>query len=130
MNGLNQYRTYQVETTTPEDRIALLYDGARRFIDQAVLALEAHEYMQVSENVGKAQRIFTELSAGLNYEAGEVAENLARLYDYWNWRLTQGLLHKDTEAFKEVSTTVADLGEAWSQAAKTVRAQRGATSLG
>lgn len=130
MNGLNQYRSYQVQTSAPEDQIALLYDGARRFVDQAAAAVEAQDYPLVSEKVGKAQRIFTELTAMLNFEAGEVADNLARLYEYWNWRLTQGLIHKDVEAFREVSATVADLGAAWAEAAKAVRAQRSGQALG
>lgn len=130
MNGLNQYRSYQVQTTAPEDQIALLYDGARRFIDQAAAAVEAQDYPLVSENVGKAQRIFAELSGMLNFEAGEIAQNLARLYEYWTWRLSQGLLHKDVAAFQEVSATVADLREAWAEAAKAVRAQRSGQALG
>ncbi|MFZ5814022.1 MAG: flagellar export chaperone FliS [Bacillota bacterium] len=130
MNGINQYRSYQVETVSPEDQIVLLYEGARRFIDRAVLAMEAREYRDVSTNIGKAQQIFAELSGALNFEAGEIAENLYRLYDYWSWRLSQGLIKKDPAAFKEVSAAVGDMTEAWAEAARQVRAQRGARGLG
>lgn len=126
MHGLNQYRAYQVDTVTPEDQVVLLYEGAQRFVERAIVALEAQEYMEVSRNVGKAQRIFAELSTALNFEAGEIAENLYRLYDYWSWRLTQGLLKKDVAALQEVSAAVADMSEAWGTAARQVRSQRGA----
>lgn len=125
MNGLSQYRSYQVETVRPEDQIALLYQGAQRFIDRAANALEAGDLAEVSTNVGKAQRIFTELSSNLNFEAGEVAENLFRLYDYWSWRLSQGLIKKELAAFQEVSATVGEMAGAWEEAAKQLRAQRG-----
>lgn len=130
MNGLNQYRSYQVETVSPEDQIVLLYEGARRFIDRAVAALETQDYGEVSTNVGKAQQILAELSGALNFEAGEIAENLYRLYDYWSWRLSQGLIKKDAGALREVSAAVADMTEAWAEAARQVRAQRSVRTIG
>lgn len=124
--GLNQYRRAEVETASPEEAIVLLYDGARRFIDQALKALEEGDYATVSRYTGKAQAIFTELTCALNLEAGPIAGNLAQLYDYWNWRLGQGMMHKDPEAFREISAVVGDLREAWAEAVRQVRAQRGA----
>lgn len=125
MNGINQYKAYQVNTVPPEEQIVLLYEGAQRFIDRAAQALEAKDYAAVSLNVGKAQQIFAELAASLNFHAGEIAHNLNRLYEYWSWRLSEGLIHKDVQAFREVSAAVGDMAAAWAQAAKQVRAQRG-----
>jgi len=130
VNGLKQYKSYQVETVPPEDQVALLYEGAQRFIEKAAMALENGRYDEVSENVGKAQQVFGELSASLNFSAGEIAHNLYRLYDYWSWRLSQGLLKKDVQALREVATTVGDLAGAWAEAARQVRAQRGARANG
>ncbi len=130
VSGLNQYKTYQVQTTAPEDQVALLYEGAQRFIDKAALALQAGKYDEVSAYVGRAQQIFTELRTALNPEAGEIARNLDRLYDYWTWRLSQGLIKKDIEAFREVSGTVGDMAATWKEAARQVRAQRGARASG
>lgn len=125
MNGINQYKTYQVNTVAPEEQIVLLYEGAQRFIDRAAKALEEQDYAAVSLNVGKAQQIFAELAASLNFDAGEIAHNLKRLYDYWSWRLSEGLIHKDVEAFREVSSVVGDMASAWAEAAKQLRVQRG-----
>jgi len=130
VNALNQYRTYQVDTANREDFVALLYDGARRFTDQALAALQSGRPGEVNLYTGKAQRIFAELTASLNYDAGEISANLAKLYDYWSWRLGQGLIHKDSEAFREVSATLLDLHGAWVEAARQVRAARGARSGG
>lgn len=122
--GLNQYRSAETETVGPEEAIVLLYDGARRFVDQALKALETGNYEAVSRFTGKAQTIFTELSCALNLEAGEIATNLSQLYEYWNWRLGQGLMHRDPEPFREVSKVVGEMREAWADAARQVRAQR------
>lgn len=130
MNGINQYKSYRVETVAPEDQIVLLYEGAQRFIDRAAQALEDKDYAAVSLNVGKAQQIFAELTASLNFDAGEIAHNLGRLYDYWSWRLSQGLIQKDPSAFREVSATVGDMAATWAEAARQVRAQRGVRASG
>lgn len=130
MNGLQQYRGYQAETAGPEEQVALLYDGARRFTDKACAALGEGDYEQVSHYTGKAQRILEELSSALNFEAGEIAQNLFQLYEYWNWRLSQGLVKNSTEAYKEVSAALADMHLSWVEAAKQVRSQRGGRSVG
>ncbi len=105
--------------------MALLYDGARRFVDQSLHALEVGNHADVSHYAGKAQRILEELSGALNFEAGEMAENLFLLYEYWTWRLGQGVVKQEAEAFREVSTALMDMHGAWVEAAKQIRAARG-----
>lgn len=130
MEKANQYRNYELDTASPEDSVALLYDGARRFVDRALVALEKSDYEQVNHNVSKAQRILSELAAALNFEAGSMAQDLFRLYEYWIWRLRQGLIHKDPACFREVSGVLADMREAWAEAARQVRTQRGLRAHG
>ncbi len=131
MYGINQYRSYQTEAIGPEDAVAVCYDGARRFVDQALLALEDRDFEKVNLYTSKAQRVLSELAAALDFEAGgEIATNLAKLYDYWIWRLSQGLIKQDPEAFREVSGVLMEMHEAWVEAAKQVRAKRGAVSVG
>lgn len=126
MNPLKQYRQYQEETAGPEEAIALVYDGARRCVDQARAALASDNIEELVNATNKAQRVFTELMASLNMDAGEVSANLFKMYEYWNWRLSQGLITKDPAAYTEVSAALADMREAWADAAKQVRALRGA----
>lgn len=126
----NPYQAYQVETAGPEDLVVQLYDGARRFTDKALLALEERQYEAVSLYTGRAQRILEELSVTLNHDAGDIAQNLWRLYDYWMWRLGQGLMHQEPQAYREVSAALLDMREVWADAARQVRAQRGVAKLG
>lgn len=125
VNALNQYRSYQVESASPEDLIILLYDGARRFVDKALVGLEHEDYAAVSLFAGKAQRILEELMVTLDTEnGGEIAQNLSSLYEYWIWRLSEGLMKKEAQAFREVSAALTDMNEAWQEAAKQVKALR------
>jgi flagellar protein FliS len=124
LNGLNPYRKLQQEATTPEDSVALVYDGARLLVDQALAALEAKNYEAMSLHTGKAQMVFSELTASLNFDAGEIAKNLSQLYEYWGWRLSQGLIHKDPAPFREVSQVLSEMRDAWADAARQMRMQR------
>jgi flagellar secretion chaperone FliS len=130
LERMNQYRSYQAETAGPEERVVLLYDGARRFTDQALHALRSGNYEAVSLNTGKAQRILEEFLTTLNFDAGAIAENLAKLYEYWIWRLSQGLIHKDEASYAEVSAALVEMHDAWAEAAKKVRMDREARSVG
>lgn len=124
MYGLSQYRSYQVDTAGPEERVVLLYDGARRFVDQARTALAHGRYDQLSANAGKAMLILEELSASLDMRYGEIPQNLSRLYEYWIWRLTHGHLKRDDAALAEVSGALSEFHEVWAEVARQVRAQR------
>lgn len=120
-----------MDTSGPEDRVVLLYDGARRFVDLALSAWEAEDREQARVNVGKAQRIFAELSSTLNHEVGgELSRNLEKLYDYWSWRLSQGLLNQESQAFGEVSATLVEMTDTWREAAQQVKVMRGAQAVG
>lgn len=126
MNGLNQYRKAQLDTVGPEDSVALVYDGARRLVDQALAALEAKNYEEVGRKTGKAQLVLSELRASINFDAGEMAQNLSKLYEYWGWRLSEGLIRKDPTAFQEVSQVLSEMRDAWADAARQLRTQRAA----
>lgn len=126
MNQVQQYQTYQVQTASPGEQVALLYEGARRFTDLAQKGLENGRLDEVSLYTGKAQRILEELAACLNPEAGEVAQHLDQLYDYWCWRLGQGLIKRDGAAYREVSAVLGEMAEAWREAARSLKAQRAA----
>ena len=124
MNPLEAYQGYQVQTASPGEKVALLFEGARRFADLALKELEAGRLDQVSLYTAKAQRILEELALSLDPETGEIAQNLDRLYEYWRWRLGQGLIRKDGNAFREVSQALGDMAETWREAARIVKAQQ------
>ncbi|VTR43098.1 Flagellar protein fliS [Serratia fonticola] len=56
------------------------------------------------------------LKNGLNHEqGGEIADNLAALYDYMKRRLMQANLHNDVAALDEVSGLLENIADAWRQ---------------
>jgi len=107
----DQYRQTAIQTAPPEQLVVMLYDGAIRFLEQAKTGLQ--DGKDISEPLARVQDIIVELAASLNRSAGEVAENLARLYDFWIQWLLQAQIRRDGAKIDEVLGMVRELREAW-----------------
>lgn len=125
-NNFDRYRQTSIQTAPPEQLIVMLYDGGIRFLEQAKVAMR--EGKDPSEAIGRSQDIIVELTASLNRSAGEVANNLSRLYDFWINRLFQAQIHKDVAMIDEVSAMMRDLREAWATIAVQQKKSNGGQS--
>ncbi|CAB3946876.1 Flagellar secretion chaperone FliS [Achromobacter insolitus] len=105
----------QILGASPERLISLLYMGARAAIGQARIHLQEGRPTERGAAISKAIKIVDEgLKTGLNMEAGgEIAANLARLYDYIVRTLLMANLKADPEALETADRLLADLAEAW-----------------
>ncbi|MBO9331124.1 flagellar export chaperone FliS [Achromobacter sp. HZ01] len=105
----------QVLGASPERLISLLYMGARAAIGQARLHLQEGRATERGAAISKAIKIVDEgLKTGLNMDAGgEIAANLARLYDYIVRTLLLANLRADAAALDTADRLLGDLAEAW-----------------
>jgi len=108
----------QVLSARPERLITLLFDGARAAIAQARLHLQAGRIAERGAAISKATRIVDEgLKTGLDMEAGgEVAANLANLYDYIVRTLLLANLKGDAAGLDTADRLLAELAQAWQTA--------------
>ncbi|OUM94428.1 MAG: flagellar export chaperone FliS [Firmicutes bacterium ZCTH02-B6] len=113
-----QYKTTQVRTANPADLVVMMYDGAIRFIRQGVAAIEAADFEEAHRSLVRAQDIISELDRALDPQAGEIAANLAQLYDYIHRRLVEGNVRKDAAPLQEVIGLLTELRDAWAQIAR------------
>lgn len=114
------YKTQQILTSSPEQLTLMLYNGAIRFIDESMLALE-HKEIQKSHNANmRAQNIVREFMATLdmNYE---IAQGYYQLYDYVEYRLVQANMKKDKSQLEEAKQILIELRDAWAEAMKLAR---------
>jgi len=105
----------QVMGASPERLITLLFTGARTAIGQARIHLQEGRVAERGAAISKAIRIVDEgLKTGLNMEAGgEIAANLASLYDYIVRTLLTANLRADLAQLDLADRLLADLAEAW-----------------
>ncbi|CAP42494.1 flagellar export chaperone FliS [Bordetella petrii] len=108
----------QVLSASPERLITLLFNGARAAIAQARLHLEAGRVAERGAAISKATRIVDEgLKTGLDMEAGgEMAANLANLYDYIVRTLLLANLKGDATQLDTADRLLAELAQAWQAA--------------
>lgn len=120
--GIQSVRSYadigletQVLGASPERLITLLYQGARAAIGQARIHLQEGRIAERGMAISKAIKIVDEgLKTGLNMEAGgEIAANLAQLYDYIVRTLLTANLKANAEQLDIADRLLADLAEAW-----------------
>lgn len=117
-NPYQQYRVTQVKTANQGKLILLLYDGAIRFLREADAALPGKKYDVVNQKIIRTQDILTELMVSLNMKAGEISNNLYRIYDYLNRRLIEANVKKDAAILHEVIQHLVDLRAVWEDVVK------------
>jgi flagellar protein FliS len=119
-NGAQSYRRIATETASPGQRVAMLYDGAIRFLERALVGFENDDPLDrnqtIHNNVQRAQAIIHELNACLNMEAGgDLADSLRRLYVYFDWRLDESNRQKIPHGIRETITRLTVLRDAWNE---------------
>lgn len=119
--GYAVYTENQIMTASPARLVSMLYEGGIRFLDEAVEAVEAGDFIKANEKIKRAQDIVMELNLSLDMEnGGSIAQNLRALYNYIFQRLIQANVKKDTEILKEVRSIFSDLNGAWKEAMKSL----------
>lgn len=108
----------------------MLYEGLMRDLARAELALERGELEAAHTPLLRAQEIVLELNASLDHGAGgELAGQIAALYDYVYRRLVAANLHKDLAAVREVIRLLQPLHAAWEQAVPAAAAAGAAAAV-
>ncbi|MBO8127325.1 MAG: flagellar export chaperone FliS [Firmicutes bacterium] len=120
VNPQQKYLEVQIQTAPPEKLVTMLYSGAIKFMTQAKKNIENGELEKAHNNLVRAQDIFYELISGLNMEAGEIAENLYKLYDFMIATLIEVNINKDPTKLVDIITMVSELKEAWVEATSKV----------
>ena len=126
-NPYAQYRQNSVETSSPTRLVVMLYDGAIRFLGQALPAMHARKYDEQSRYIGKAQAIIAHLRDTLDHKAGgAVAGHLGGLYAGLLDTLTDANIHDKPERVEQVIVALRELREAWVEVDRQCQAGRAA----
>jgi flagellar protein FliS len=110
----SNYLKNQVMSASPNKLIEMLLQAAIKNIKLAQLALENKELAKAHESFIKTQNILVELRTSLDQEqGGEIAADLAALYDYMYQQLIEANVKKVVEPAQEVSKLLTELLESW-----------------
>ena len=116
--SLQSYRKVSLESqiadASPHKITQMLFSGALERIAQAKMSMERKDIAQKGLLIGKAIGIIQGLKSTLVMEAGgDVAANLANLYDYMLRHLTEANINNDPQALEDVASLLREIKEAW-----------------
>ena len=126
--GLASYGEVSVQAGTAYadsvQLIQMLFDGLLDSLAAAEGQIERNEIQAKGESLSRATRIVLGLQGSLDLEqGGEIAANLADLYDYCTRRLMHANLKNDVEAVQEVKRLIGEIRDAWSQVPELLQQQ-------
>jgi flagellar protein FliS len=104
----------RVLTASPAQRVVMLYD---RLLLDLRLAASVDDRFDAGPHVSHALQVLAELHGSLDVTHGGPAENLSAIYGYLIGRLLEARMSGDLADLPTATTIVADLREAWAQAA-------------
>ena len=123
-NAAEAYKKQQILTATPETLTLMLYNGCLKFIKEGSDALAEKNYEAANISLQKAQNIISEFRITLNMDY-EISHQLMPLYNYAYDRLVEGNLDNNFDAIKEATDIITELRDAWAQAMKKAREEKG-----
>jgi flagellar protein FliS len=110
----DSYLETEVLTATPQKRQLMLIEGAIRFIERTRHHWRAEQSEDACECLIRAQKIVTELLAGLNHEVDpKLSKKVAALYVFVFRALVDASSHRDEAKLDEALRVLEPQREAW-----------------
>ena len=125
MNQYAQYNNSKILTASPAELTLMLYEGAIKFTNIAIMAIEKNDIEKAHNNIKRVERIIEEFRTTLDHKY-PVAEDFDRVYVYLLQRLFEANIKKDKEILEEVNTHLRSMRDTW----KEVMAANKAKKLG
>ena len=116
-NGYAQYNNSKILTASPAELTLMLYDGAIKFANIAVMGMGQNDIQKAHNNIIRVQRIIEEFRNTLDRKY-PVAEDFDRIYVYLLKRLYEANVKKDKEIMEEVLTQLRSMRDTWIQVMK------------
>lgn len=115
-NYTKNYLRNAVEGASSGTILVMLFDGLVKFINLSIKHVDAGNIQEAHNYIIRSQDIVYELLSSLDRDAGgEMADNLASLYDYSIRKLEKANIEKDSSHLKDVLDIIQPLRATWKQ---------------
>lgn len=112
------YRESAVLTAPPELLVVILYDGARRFLYQASVAMTNGQIELSHRKLRRVEDILLHLQSTLDMEQGQIAARLEAIYLFCERHIRQARVDRDPSKLEFVSGLLGQLRESWAAIAQ------------
>ena len=124
-NPYAQYKNSKILTASPAELTLMLYDGAIKFCNVAMMGIEQNDVEKAHNNILRVQRIIDEFRSSLDRKY-PVSEDFDRVYVYILQRLFEANIHKDGQILEEVLDHLHSMRDTWKEVMRMNREQKGA----
>lgn len=120
VNAASVYKDNRILTASPAELTLMLYEGAIKFCNIAIMALEKNDIEKANVNIIKAEKIITELRSTLDFKYPS-AEQFEVVYEYIYRRLVESNIKKDKEIIEEALGYIREMRDTWKDLMKLAK---------
>jgi flagellar protein FliS len=112
------YRANAVMTASPGQLVVMLYDGARRFLYQASVAMGDRQPAMAHQKLTRAEEIVRHLRGTLDHEqGGEISARLQGIYTFCLRHMSEARFAQDPAKLTIVDGLLSQLRDSWDSVA-------------
>lgn len=114
INAAMTYSNNRLNTSSPAELTLMLYEGAIKFCNLAILGIERNDIQKAHSNIIKVENIIKEFQITLDHKYA-VAEDFDRVYNYIHEQLVLANVEKNAQILEEVLEHLRELRDTWKQ---------------
>lgn len=122
-NKQDIYLANTVMQASKEELTLMLYNGAIKFCNKAIMAINDKNMDDAHNNIIKVENILSEFQVSLN-TSYEVSQSFAIMYDYLQGRLIDANIQKDVIILEEVNDFLRELRDTWKEAMQIAKGKK------
>lgn len=113
-NAYTQYQQNKIITASPAEITLMLYEGAIKFCNVAIMGIEQNNVTKAHNAIMKTQRIVEEFQITLDHKY-PVAKDFDEVYTYLILRLREANISKDKAILEEVLGHLRTMRDTWKE---------------
>jgi flagellar protein FliS len=119
-NAYSAYSNSKLMTASPAKLTLMLYDGAIKFTNIAIDAVEKNDYEKANTYIQKTQRIIEEFRATLDFKY-PVAQDFENVYKMLNEKLIYANVKKDADVLRAALGNLRTMRDTWEEVMKLAK---------
>lgn len=123
-NAYAQYNNNKIMMASPPELTLMLYDGAIKFMNIAMMGIEQKDVQKAHTNIVKTQKIIEYLRETLDMKY-PVAQDFENIYAYLDRRLVEANIKKDPEIVNEILEHLRSVRDNWKLVMEKVKKGQG-----
>lgn len=120
LNAATAYQNNKINTAAPAELTLMLYEGAIKFCNIAIIGIEERDIAKANNYIIKAEKIISYLRSTLDTKY-PVYKDFDSVYDYMYGRLITANIKKDKAIVEEVLEALREIRDAWKEVMKYAR---------